>query len=293
MAERRIGVIGGSGLYNIEGIENRNRVKVETPFGNPSDEFDTGELQGREVIFLPRHGRGHRILPSEINYRANIWAMKKLGVEWIISVSAVGSLKKEIKPLDIVLVDQFFDRTKQGRASTFFGDGIAGHIMFAHPVCSELGKVLYEVGREEVQESKIHWGGTYLNMDGPAFSTKAESLIYKSWGVDVIGMTNLYEARLAREAEICYATMAVVTDYDCWIEDDQEAIVSVDMIIQNLNRNVEVAKRIIRKTILKIPEERSCECAVALKNAIITRPSLIPRETLERLELIVGKYVRR
>ena len=292
MAERRIGVIGGSGLYNIEGIENRNRVKVETPFGNPSDEFDTGELQGREVIFLPRHGRGHRILPSEINYRANIWAMKKLGVEWIISVSAVGSLKKEIKPLDIVLVDQFFDRTKQGRASTFFGDGIAGHIMFAHPVCSELGKVLYEVGREEVQESKIHWGGTYLNMEGPAFSTKAESLIYKSWGVDVIGMTNLYEARLAREAEICYATMAVVTDYDCWIEDDQEAIVSVDMIIQNLNRNVEVARRIIRKTILKIPEERSCECAVALKNAIITRPGLIPKEKLEELRLIIWKYVK-
>ncbi len=293
MAERRIGVIGGSGLYKMEGIHLKDQMKVDTPFGDPSDEIDIGELEGREVVFLPRHGRGHRILPSEINYRANIWAMKKLEVEWIISVSAVGSLKKEIKPLDIVLVDQFFDRTKDGRRSTFFGDGVAGHIMFAHPVCSELRKVLYEVCQEEVKESKIHWGGTYLNMEGPAFSTKAESLIYKSWGVDVIGMTNLYEARLAREAEICYATMAMVTDYDCWIEDDPEAVVSVEVIIQNLNKNVEVVRRIIRKAILKIPKERRCECASALKNTIITRPGLIPREILERLELIVGKYVRR
>ena len=290
--ERRIGIIGGSGLYSIEGMRNQSRVKVDTPFGNPSDEMDIGELEGKEVVFLPRHGRGHRLLPSEVNYRANIWAMKKLGVDWIISVSAVGSFKKELKPLDVVLVDQFFDRTNQGRKHTFFGEGIVAHIMFAHPTCSELRKVLYEAGKEAAEGATMHGGGTYLNMEGPAFSTKAESLIYQSWGIDVIGMTNMSEARLAREAEICYAVMAMVTDYDCWIEDDPEAIVNIDMVVQNLKKNAEFARRIIRQAILKIPEERSCECASALKYAIITKRDLIPRETLEKLEPIGGRYIR-
>lgn len=291
MLEKRIGIIGGSGFYKIKGIESRDRIKVETPFGDPSDEFDIGMLEGREVIFLPRHARGHRLLPSEINYRANIWAMKKLGVEWIISVSAVGSFKEEIKPLDVVLVDQFFDRT-HGRRSSFFGDGVAGHIMFAHPVCVELNKILYHVGLKECKENTIYPHGTYLNMEGPAFSTKAESFIYKSWGIDVIGMTQMTEAKLAREAEICFATMALVTDYDCWKEGDPDAIVTVDMIIENLNKNVDLARRIIRRTILEIPEERHCDCASALKNAIITRPNLITNEAKERLNLLLSKYIK-
>ena len=291
MLEKRIGIIGGSGFYKIKGIESRDRVKVETPFGDPSDEFDIGMLEGREVIFLPRHARGHRLLPSEINYRANIWAMKKLGVEWIISVSAVGSFKEEIKPLDVVLVDQFFDRT-HGRQATFFGDGIAGHIMFAHPVCAELNKILYKAGQKECKENTVYPHGTYLNMEGPAFSTKAESFIYKSWGIDVIGMTQMTEAKLAREAEICFATMALVTDYDCWKEGDPDAIVTVDMIIENLNKNVDLARRIIQRTILEIPEERHCDCASALKNAIITRPNLITHEAKKRLNLLLNKYIQ-
>ena len=291
MAEKRIGVIGGSGLYKIEGMETKDRVKVETPFGDPSDEIDIGVLEDNEIAFLPRHARGHRILPSEINYRANIWAMKKLGVEWIISVSAVGSFKKDVKPLDIVIVDQFFDRA-QGRPATFFGNGVAGHIMFAHPVCSDLSSILYEVARRECQGIGVHPKGTYLNMEGPAFSTKAESLIYRSWGVDVIGMTQMTEARLAREAEICYATMAMVTDYDCWIDGDPDAIVSVEMIIENLNKNMAAARHIIAKAILEIPEERHCECASALENAIITRPDLISKDAKERLGLILQKYLR-
>jgi 5'-methylthioadenosine phosphorylase len=290
MAEKRIGVIGGSGLYKIEGMETKKRVKVNTPFGDPSDELDIGMLEDHEIVFLPRHARGHRLLPSEINYRANIWAMKKLGVEWIISVSAVGSFKKEIKPLDIVLVDQFFDRS-HGRSSTFFGDGVAGHIMFAHPVCPDLSGLLYQVAQKECRGIRVHPKGTYLNMEGPAFSTKAESLIYKSWGVDVIGMTQMTEARLAREAEICFATMAMVTDYDCWIEGDPDAIVSVEMIIENLNKNVAMARRIIAKAIPQIPDERHCVCASALKNAVITRPDRISKEAKERLDLILYKYL--
>ncbi len=288
---RRVGVIGGSGLYHIGGLSNKEWRKVDTPFGEPSDELFIGKLEDRDVVFLPRHGRGHRLLPSEINYRANIWALKKLGVEWIISVSAVGSFKKEKKPLDIVLIDQYFDRTNGSRHQTFFGEGIAAHIMFAHPVCENLRKRLYESCLEEMDESSVHWGGTYLNMEGPAFSTKAESMIYKSWGVDVIGMTNMCEARLAREAEICYATLAMVTDYDCWIEGDPDEIVSVDMVVQNLNKNAEIARKIIQKSILNIPPERSCDCASALSNAIITQRDLIPEETRQKLELIIGKYV--
>ena len=292
MAEKRIGIIGGSGLYTMKGVVNMHRERVETPFGNPSDELEIGELEGREVVFLPRHGRGHRILPSEINYRANIWAMKKMGVEWIISVSAVGSFKKEIKPLDIVLVDQFVDRTKRSRETTFFGDGIAAHIIFAQPVCSELSTILYETGRKEIKYGDVHRGGTYLNMEGPAFSTKAESLLYKSWGMDVIGMTNMSEAKLAREAEICFATMAMVTDYDCWIEGESEAVVSVDVVVENFNKNIETVKEIIRKAIPQIPKERNCACASALKSAMITRPDRVPKKVLQRLDLILGKYIQ-
>jgi len=290
--EKRIGIIGGSGLYNLGGVMQMRKMKVETPFGDPSDELDVGELEGREIVFLPRHGRGHRLLPSEINYRANIWAMKKLGVEWIISVAAVGSLKKEIRPLDFVLVDQFIDRTNQGRQTTFFGDGIAGHIMFAQPVCDSLWSILYEAGQEEGEGMRIHWGGTYLNMEGPAFSTKAESNLYRSWGCDVIGMTNLSEAKLAREAEICYATMAMVTDFDCWIDGDPEDIVNVDMIIKNLNQNAEIARKIIRKTVVHIPVDRTCACATAMKTAVITCKDQVAPEVLDRLDLIVGRYIR-
>ena len=287
---QRIGIIGGSGLYEIEGIQNIESCKMETPFGDPSDEFKIGRLENKEVVFLPRHGVGHRFLPTELNSRANIWAMKKLGVEWIISVSAVGSFKKELKPLDIVLIDQFVDRTNQARPSTFFGDGIVAHIMFAHPVCPTLPKLILEASQDE--DVTLHLGGTYLNMEGPAFSTKAESLLYKSWGLDVIGMTNLQEAKLAREAEISYATMAMVTDYDCWIEDEETEDVSVEMVVQNLLKNVDTAKRIIKKTIKIIPDRHECSCAHALENAIMTQHDLIPKTTLTKLEPILNKYIK-
>ena len=292
--EKRVGIIGGSGLYHIEGIENLRRERITTPFGDPSDKLDMGRLNGKEVVFLARHGHGHKLLPTEINYRANIWAMKKLGVEWIISVSAVGSFRKEMKPTDVVLIDQFFDRTNQARPSTFFGNGIAAHVMFAHPICPDLSRIIYESGQEEGEGNRMHWGGTYVNMEGPAFSTKAESKLYKSWGMDVIGMTNLQEAKLAREAEICYATMAMVTDYDCWIEDDPNAeIVNVELIIQYLKKNAEVAKKIISKTISMIPDDRHCDCAMALKSAMITRSEIVPKETLEKLDLLLGKYLKK
>lgn len=291
MAKFRIGIIGGSGLYKIDGIEKIDRVEVDTPFGDPSDAFDIGKLDGREVVFLPRHARGHKLLPSEINYRANIWAMKKLGVERIVSVSAVGSFKKEMKPTDIVLVDQFFDRT-HGRKATFFGDGVAGHIMFSHPVCDDLRQIVQSAAGKASPDTVIHPKGTYVNMEGPAFSTRAESLTYKSLGFDVIGMTNLTEAKLAREAELCYMTMAMVTDYDCWIEGDPAATVSVDMIIQNLCKNVDTARAIVREVILNMPEERTCTCGSALANAVITNPDKISPEARERLELILGKYIQ-
>lgn len=284
----RVGVIGGSGLYDIEGIETVESLKMETPFGAPSNELCIGTLSGKEVVFIPRHGKGHRILPSELNSRANIWAMKKLGVEWIISVSAVGSFKKELKPMDIVLIDQFIDRTNQARPSTFFGDGVVAHIMFAHPICPSLPELIYQASRDE--DVTVHKGGTYVNMEGPAFSTKAESHLYQSWGADVIGMTNLQEAKLAREAEICYATMAMVTDYDCWIEDEE--IVNVNMVVESLMRNVDNAKKIIKKTIALIPEKRECSCAHALENAIMTQHDLIPKETLQKLEPILNKYIK-
>ncbi|MFC1569773.1 S-methyl-5'-thioadenosine phosphorylase [bacterium] len=293
MDKQRTGIIGGSGLYDIDGIKPLERVKMQTPFGNPSDEFDICELSGQEIVFLPRHGRGHRILPTEVNAKANIWAMKKLGVSSIISASAVGSLKKEIHPMDIVLVDQFVDRTKRNLDATFFGNGIVAHIMFARPVCEELSRVLYEAGQEIGEGARIHWGGTYLNMEGPAFSTKAESNLYRSWGMDVIGMTNLVEAKLAREAEICYATLALVTDYDCWMDEGPEGDVNVEMVMKNLRRNVETAQKIIKIAITHISKRRECECKDALKTALITPLKLVPQLTLDKLEPIIGRYIKK
>lgn len=284
---KRIGIIGGSGLYNIEGIRDVERVQITTPFGSPSDEFMLGNLEGRQVVFLPRHGKGHKVLPGEVNFRANIYGMKKLGVERIISVSAVGSLKKEVKPLDFVLPDQFVDRTNQARKTTFFGQGIVAHIGFADPVCPLLAKTLFEAAEE--LGINIHPKGTYLNMEGPAFSTRAESELYKSWKMDVIGMTNMAEARLSREAEICYVTLAMVSDYDCW--HTEEETVSVDLIIQNMKSNIRNAKRLIKSAISRVPETRDCLCAQALKDAIITSPEEVPAEVRERLDIIIGKYI--
>ncbi len=288
MAEVKIGVIGGSGLYEMEGLTDIESVEINTPFGNPSDEYVLGTLDGIRIAFLPRHGRGHRILPSELNFRANIYGFKKLGVEWLLSASAVGSMREDIKPLDIVIPDQFFDRTKS-RISTFFGEGFVAHIAFADPVCPVLSKILYEAGVEA--GATVHQGGTYLCIEGPQFSTRAESRIYRQWGVDVIGMTNIPEAKLAREAEICYATMALVTDYDCWHEAEED--VTAEAIIANLLKNVGTAKKIIRGAIAKIPKERTCPCATALKDALITSPKLAPSQTLMNLELLIGKYINK
>jgi 5'-methylthioadenosine phosphorylase len=286
----KIGIIGGSGFYNMEGLTDIKKVKIETPFGNPSDEYVTGALEGKEVVFLARHGKGHSIMPSELNYCANIYGMKKLGVEEIISVSACGSLRKELKPLDIVVPDQFVDRTNQARRMTFFGDGIVAHVQFAEPTCGHLSKLLYDAGREI--GAAMHAAGTYLNMEGPQFSTKAESELYRMWGMDIIGMTNLGEARCAREAEICYATLACITDYDCWYLDESTETVSLDMIIKNLCKNVDVSKSILRKVIKKIGGQRTCACATALKDAIVTNPAAIPSKTKKDLELIIRKYIK-
>jgi len=284
----KIGIIGGSGLYGIDGFKDPKWVKVDTPFGSPSDEYLTGKLQGRELVFLPRHGRGHSIMPTDLNFRANIFGLKALGVDAIISATAVGSLKEELKPLDIVIPDQFVDRTNQARRTTFFGDGAVAHIAFANPVCECITDDLYKAAGEV--GSTVHKGGTYLNMEGPAFSTKAESELYRSWGMDIIGMTNMAEARLAREAEICYATMAMITDYDCWHEGEEN--VTIEMIIQNLMKNVEAAKKIITKVTPKIKDDRTCNCREALKNAIITRPEAIPAKTKKKLKVIIGKYLK-
>jgi 5'-methylthioadenosine phosphorylase len=283
-----IGIIGGSGLYKIEGIKNIKKVTVKTPFGRPSDEFVMGRLEGKEIVFLPRHGAGHRISPSQINYRANIYGMKKLGVERIISVTACGSLKEELRPLDFVVVDQFVDRTNYARDMTFFDKGIVAHIVFAHPVCEELSQVIYESGKG--LNLNMHKGGTYVNMEGPAFSTLAESKLYRSWGMDVIGMTNMPEAKLSREAQICYATLACVTDYDCW--HPHFASVNVDMIIENLSKNVKNAKRIIFEVIKNIPKKRTCSCQDALKYAIVTDRKLILPKVKKDLKIIIGEYVR-
>jgi 5'-methylthioadenosine phosphorylase len=287
MTDGLIGIIGGSGLYEMEGLESVEERRIETPFGPPSDAYIIGSLEGRRVAFLPRHGRGHRLMPSELNFRANIFGFKLLGAEWVISAAAVGSMREDIPPRDIVIPDQFFDRTK-GRISTFFGDGIVAHVSFADPTCPILGKQLLAAG--EAVGARMHWGGTYLCMEGPQFSTRAESRIYRNWGVDVIGMTNLQEAKLCREAEICYATLALVTDYDVW--HDTEADVSVEAVVAILKQNAETAKAIIRAAVSSFPTRREgCHCATALKDAIITAPTAIPSQVRERLRPIIGKYV--
>lgn len=286
MDKIKIGIIGGSGLYDMPGLTEREEVRVPTPFGEPSDAFIIGSIAEKKVAFLSRHGRGHRYMPSELNFRANIYAMKSLGVERILSVSAVGSLKESIPPLDIVLPDQFLDRTR-GRISTFFGEGLVAHISFADPICPDLlDQVQCSSQKAGINTVK---GGTYVCMEGPAFSTKAESKFYRSFGMDIIGMTNLQEAKLAREAEICYVTIALVTDYDCWHESHE--IVTTDMIIANLQKNCQAAQSIIMQTVQDMNLERKCQCGEALKYAIITDRTKIPEETKRKLSCIVGKYL--
>jgi 5'-methylthioadenosine phosphorylase len=288
LQQAEIGIIGGSGLYSMPGLTNVREERVSTPFGDPSDAFVLGELEGRKVAFLARHGRGHRLLPSELNFRANIYALKCLGVERILSVSAVGSLKEEHRPTDFVIPDQFIDRTFH-RQSTFFGNGIVGHVAFGDPVCATVAKTL--VAACETAEVVGKDGGTYVCMEGPQFSTRAESDLYRSWGADVIGMTNLQEAKLAREAEICYATVAMVTDYDCWHEGHDD--VTVDQVVAVLNQNAANAAKVVRSAVAAMPKERKCACASALQFAIITNPDVIPAETLAKLDLIVGKYLKK
>ena len=283
----KIGIIGGSGFYKIEGLESIKELSVDTPWGSPSDKYSLFSYQEKEIIFLPRHGRGHKLLPSEINYRANIYGMKKLGVERIISVSAVGSYRQEIAPRDIVIVDQFFDRTKYTENNSFFGDGIVGHVSLAEPVCPVLSEVLYNSLIQ--QESKVHQGGTYVNMEGPAFSTKAESQFFKKMGMDVIGMTNMREARLAREAEICFSTIALVTDYDAWHEELEP--VSVPEVMTNLKASIESARAGIMSSLSNIPEKRECACATALSSALMTDNNSISPESREKLSLLINKYL--
>lgn len=287
MSDHRIGIIGGTGLYHIEGFTLQKWVQVRTPYGDPSDALLTGRLGGRNVVFLPRHGRGHRLMPSELNHRANIWAMKKVGVDWIISVSAVGSLQAKYRPCDIVLPNQFFDRTKQSSNHTFFGHGIVAHIAFAEPICEELRQILLRTAKG--LKARVHDGGTYVNMEGPAFSTRAESHYNRKMGFDVIGMTNLGEAKCAREAEIAYSTMAMVTDYDCWKEDEEH--VTIEMVVQNLKKNAELARKVVAEAIPRIPARPDWPCHSALRNAILTDRSAWPRKTTRELEPILHKYL--
>jgi len=284
----RIGIIGGSGLYNIEGITGVEKISFLTPFGKPSDKFITGKLEGKEVVFLPRHGVGHRINPSEINYRANIYGMKKLGVERIISVTACGSLRQDFKPLDFVLPEQFVDRTNQARQMTFFENGIVAHLSFSDPVCLETAD-LVEKSIKRIGLT-AHRGATYINMEGPAFSTRAESELYRKWGMDIIGMTNMSEAKLAREAEICYVTLAAITDYDCWYKSEEP--VTLEMVVANLSKNVDNAKKIISAVVEAMPAQRSCNCSSALKDAIVTDRKLIPPKLKKDLKVIIGKYIK-
>jgi len=283
-----VGILGGTGLYEIEGIDDIQEVNLETSFGKPSDAYIIGILEGKAIAFLSRHGRGHRILPSEINYRANIYGFKMLGTERIISVNSVGSLKDEIKPRDIVFSDQFFDRTK--RKNSFFGEGIAAHVSFAQPVCPRLSRLLYDVAQE--LGLRAHLGGTYICIEGPAFSSIAESNIYRSWGCDVIGMTSATEAKLCREAEMCYATMNLATDYDVWHAEEER--VSVELILENLRRNIHNAKAIIKKAVasLSLQKDSLCECNQALRNCIVTNPELIPEEARSKLRFIIEKYLK-
>jgi 5'-methylthioadenosine phosphorylase len=283
----QIGIIGGSGLYEMAELTDRQERAIPTPFGDPSGPYVIGMLRGKRVAFLARHGAGHRIQPSELNFRANIYGFKVLGVERIVSASAVGSLKEEYKPLDVLVPDQFFDRTK-GRISTFFGRGLVAHVAFAHPVCKILSAIVADAA--QAVNATVHRGGTYVNMEGPQFSTLAESMLYRSWGMDVIGMTNLQEAKLAREAEICYSTLALITDYDCWHPDHDS--VTVDLIIANLLQNAVTAQRAIAEAVGQIDGPRSCECATALASALITRPELVPERTKEELAPIIGKYMK-
>lgn len=287
MDQMTIGVIGGSGLYEIEGLTDIEEVCLETPFGDPSDTFITGMLDGVKMVFLPRHGRGHRLLPSEVPYRANIYGMKKLGVQRIISVSAVGSMKEEIVPGHIVIPDQFFDQTQGKRPSTFFGQGVAGHVQFADPVCAELSSVLFEAAQHA--GATVHKGGTYICIEGPNFSTRAESTIYRSWGVDVIGMTNIPEARLAREAEICYGTVALATDYDCWHDGHDD--VTVEAVLTIIKQNVVMARNIIKQATRTLCAAPTCTCGESLKFAIMTDPAVIPEQVRHDLEPILGKYL--
>ncbi len=281
-----IGIIGGSGLYDMAELTDREEVTVTTPFGDPSGPYVVGTLRGRRVAFLSRHGVGHRLMPTELNYRANIFGMKTLGVEFILSASAVGSLQEQYVPQHLVIPDQFFDRTR-GRASTFFGNGLAAHVAFAHPVCGRLAAVAYESCRSV--GATVHRGGTYVCMEGPQFSTLAESKLYRSWGMDVIGMTNLQEAKLAREAEICYTTIALVTDYDCWHPEHDS--VTVEMIVANLMANATTAQQAIAEAVGRLPFERTCDCGHALKYAIITRPEAIPEQVRKNLAPLIGKYL--
>jgi 5'-methylthioadenosine phosphorylase len=286
MDKIQIGIIGGSGLYEMAAVTDRNEVTLNTPFGDPSGPYITGTLRGRRVAFLARHGAGHRLLPSELNFRANIYGMKLLGVEYILSASAVGSLKQEYKPCDILIPDQFLDRTS-GRVSTFFGNGLVAHVAFAHPFCRILSRLALESGHDA--GATIHKGGTYVCMEGPQFSTLAESQLYRSWGMDIIGMTNLQEAKLAREAEICYTTIALVTDYDCWHPDHDS--VTVEMVIATLTQNARIAQDVITGAVGRLPYERTCECASALKFALVTRADAIPAQVRKDLAPIIGKYV--
>ncbi|MDP9322646.1 MAG: S-methyl-5'-thioadenosine phosphorylase [Acidobacteriota bacterium] len=292
-----IGIIGGSGLYDMAELTDRQEERMTTPFGEPSAPYVTGTLRGKRVAFLARHGLGHRFLPTELNFRANIFGFKTLGVEYLLSASAVGSLREQYRPLDMLVPDQFFDRTR-GRVSTFFGRGLVAHVGFAHPFCRPLSDTVYRaaqvagLGPAAAGASPapvVHMGGTYVCMEGPQFSTLAESQLYRSWGMDVIGMTNLQEAKLAREAEICYATIALVTDYDCWHPSHDQ--VTVDMIIANLTQNARNAQQVIAEAVAVLPFERTCECASALQHAIITRPDAIPPEVKRELAPIVGKYL--
>ncbi|HEA47370.1 MAG TPA: S-methyl-5'-thioadenosine phosphorylase [bacterium] len=286
MEKIKIGVIGGTGLYDIKGLEEIKEAKLSTPFGKPSDTIITGNLEGKRVAFLPRHAKGHRIMPTELNNKANIYALKSLGVEWIIAFSAVGSMKEEIRPQDFLIPDQLFDRTKT-RVPTFFGKGIVAHISFADPYCPLLSKIIYDTGTD--LGYRIHKDGTYLCIEGPQFSTRAESRIYRSWGVEVIGMTNLPEVKLAREAEICYSTIALVTDYDVWHVTEE---VNVKTVMKNLEANALKAKELIKAVIPRIPDKRECPCATALANAIITQKEVIPEKRKKELELLVGKYLK-
>ncbi len=286
MPQAKIGVIGGTGLYDIEGMSDIEQVEIDTPFGKPSDSITIGRLEGIGIAFLPRHGKGHRILPTEIPVRANIYALKWLGVEYIIAINSAGSFKEEIKPGDLVIPDQLIDRTRN-RVNSFFGEGIVAHIPFAEPFCPVLSQIAFEAAREA--GASVHLRGTYVAMEGPAFSTRAESRLYRSWGADIIGMTALPEAKLAREAEICYAVIGCVTDYDSWMERSQP--VTVDVILNILHQNIDTAKKIIKLSVTRIPEKRHCGCATALKAAIVTTPELIPSEQRQKLDLLIGKYL--